>query len=450
METESPASSTPVQVKELHHAGRVAARLLSKFAPLTSAQRAWLSGFLEELLDLPGTTEAVAPANFLLANSSPGADIPHTRVFLTPEPTSAHVVTPNYSADNPFSARVAHVSPNNPHDPTLWRITLDVTGSGLVARPGATLGAIPTNDAEHVRDILTRFKGAGQQSVTTARGSGPAWRALLEECNLCRVTDSLLRLLAQNSHRNSEVAELRRLAASGEYSGSVLGVLRRFPGAKPTIGDFVAALAPLSPEVFPVASTSSKSLGQLEVIITRESDERRSIVERLMNGRLQIGEWLPIYLSQRPEANPPEDPSAPAILVAPGVTSAWAATFLAERAAARALGRNWIFTCPPPNDSEVLYADLLASWQSNRTLTRLDISTPEELIQKLTQQGEMIQAWLFDQSYLYLFGSPGECRQLVASMSAILAARLKTSPEEADARLSEMRSKGFLRVVSSE
>ncbi len=339
---------------------------------------------------------------------------------------------------------------NHEHAPSIWRITLDVTGSGIIARPGATLGAIPANDPDHVRDLLRRFKGAGQHSVNTSRGSGPAWRALLEECNLFRVTEALLRLLVASTQRNLEATELKRLVATGEYQGSVLALLRRFPGAKPSIADFIASLAPLTAQSFPLAATAAKPGTQLEAVIGKEPDDARSIVERLVHGKLRVGEWLPIFLSLRPDAHPPDDPSAPLIAIAPGLTAAWANTLLSERAAMRATGRNWVFTCPPPGDTSVLYADAFSTWQSNRTLTRLDISPAGELMKRIVENGDMIQAWLLDQSYLYLFGSAQECRQLVATMSNVLATRLKTSASDAELRLTEMRSRGLLRVVSSE
>lgn len=353
-----------------------------------------------------------------------------------------------YSADNPFAARIIQLSPSQPRNASVWRMVLDVEGSGLRCRPGDQLGVVPSNDPDLVRKLLRRLGAKGQENVTTARGTGPAWRALLEEFSISNVTNQMLTLLSGTTRNPHEAATLEAMASSPEPLEATLpALLRRFPGAKPSLDAFVNALSPLLPQYFPLATSRSRHADALEALVVRAAHEARGVVHQLGAEKLTVGDWLPIFVDCRIEGHPPSESAAPAILLAPGAGTASAFAFLAERAATRGSGRNWLFTSPVLGEPTVPYADQFAAWQTSRVLTRLDVAASEDLGRRFLEQAEMVQAWIVDGSYVYVYADRATCTKLQAALAQLLMVRARISEEEAYARLSAMRASGQLRVV---
>jgi hypothetical protein len=65
---------------------------------------------------------------------------------------------------------------------------------------------------------------------------------------------------------------------------------------------------------------------------------------------------------------------------------------------------------------------------------------------RLLEQAEMIQAWIVDGSYLYLYGTEDDCRLLERGLTHLLVNRARVTTEEAESRLQVMRQRGQLRI----
>lgn len=492
------------------NAGQLAAKQLSAEAPFTRSQLAWLNGFLAGLVERgpvvssdastatrqpavfggagpsalappngPGPLDP-SPANAPSANGDtkltdesplPTFAIPngveglgkltpvtplnetsestvHLRANMASarKSTSAEEPTQKYSSDNPFAARVQQISATPTRAPNAWRVTLDVEGSGLRCRPGDCLGVVPSNDPDLVRKVLRRLGAKGQETITTSRGTGPAWRALLEEFNIVSVTRELLWLLSNSTRNHHEAAQLESLAAGPTTELNLQAILRRFPGTKPALNDFVNQLSPLVPQYFPLASARSRHADALEFFAVKAPLESRSVVASLEQERLDQGDWLPVFVDARPEGHPPADVDAPVIIMAPGPGVASAFAFLAERAATRGSGRNWLFTSPIGNETSLTFYEHFSAWQTARVITRLDVAPPDKLSLRLLEQAEMIQAWIVDGSYLYLYGTEDDCKMLERGLVHLLVTRARIPQEEAEHRLSAMRQRGQLRI----
>lgn len=360
--------------------------------------------------------------------------------------TTTEEPSQKYTSDNPFAARVQQVSATPTRAPNAWRVTLDVEGSGLRCRPGDCLGVVPSNDPDLVRKVLRRLGAKGQETITTSRGTGPAWRALLEEFNIVSVTRELLWLLSNSTRNHHEAAQLESLAAGPTTELNLQAILRRFPGTKPSLNDFVNQLSPLVPQYFPLASARSRHADALEFFAVKAPSESRSVIASLEQERLDQGDWLPVFVDTRPEGHPPADVDAPVILMAPGAGVASAFAFLAERAATRGSGRNWLFTSPIGNETTLTFYEHFSAWQTARVITRLDVAPPDKLSLRLLEQAEMIQAWIVDGSYLYLYGTEDDCKMLEKGLVHLLVTRARIPQEEAEHRLQAMRQRGQLRI----
>lgn len=402
---------------------------------------------LPPLSDVPAPSAVTPHAATVVAPSERSESTVHLRATLAnSRKTSLEDLSAKYTSDNPFAARVQHVVPQPGRACAAWRVTIDVEGSGLRCRPGDCLGIVPSNDPDLVRKILRRLGAKGQETVTTARGTGPAWRALLEELNIVTVTRELLWLLANSTRNNHEATQLESLAAGPLTELNLQSVLRRFPGTRPSLNEFVNQLHPLVPQYFPLASARSRHADSLEFLAVKGASETRSVVTALDQERLDEGDWLPVFVDSRSAGHPPADVGAPVILMAPGAGVASAFAFLAERAATRGSGRNWLFTSPIGSEQYLTYQEHFSAWQTARVITRLDVAPPDKLGLRLLEQAEMLQAWIVDGSYLYVYASQEDCRLIERALIHLLVTRARITPEDAEVRLQALRQRGQLRV----
>lgn len=438
--------------RDAYARGAAAGLLARKDAPAFSdVQRAWLSGFLGSLFSSLGALEGRSP------EPVPEPPLPARQpVHPVPAEPDADAGMPpgagaKYSRTNPYAARILEITALGPDPaPNSWHFTLDIEGSGIHYAAGDMLGVFPANDPDLVRRILRLLNARGQELVTTGRGSGPAWRALLEELDLQTVTPELMWLLSSCARNHDEATRLESLAKEpGGLDTNVFSLLRRFPTARPGLEEFTSALAPLEPQTFPIATAGTRHPEVLEALVALDGVSSPGLVGDLRDGRVKQGDWLPIYVESQPVAHPPMESSMPVILVAHGRAAACARAFLAERSAARDRGRNWLFVAPDDGQSEVHYSRQFAAWQSARMLTRLDVAPRSELVLRFRGQFDMLQRWLIDRSYLYVFGTPSECYAFQTALADLLVERARISTEEAQSRLSLMESSGQLRFVSS-
>lgn len=438
--------------------GRQARLQFPAHLSFSEAQRQWLRGFLCGLLDAPeGTHEAAtrapAPANATATPADPPENpLPANR---TPDPlhlpqTRSTSSSAGFTPDNPGSARITSVEPVGSEPFRSWQLTFDVQGAGLTCRPGDMLGIYPSNDPDLVRRLLRLLRARGQESVTTLRGCGPAWRALLEELDIHTITPQFVHLMAQCARHADEAARLElytRSAAPRE--STVLSLLRRFPSARPQLNEFVRTLKPLAPQCFPLVHSCPEAADEFVALITEGTPEFETGWRKdLASGQLRAGDWLSIYLERKPEGYPPADPDIPVVLVAYGKGEACAHAFLEERARLRHRGRNWLFMTTAPDGTAGYYAEQFAAWQAARLITRIDVAGTGEMAHRIATQYEMLGRWLVDRSFVYVFGNESECAEVYHVLVHLLAERARCTPQEAATRLDALLTSGQLRFIA--
>jgi len=140
-----------------------------------------------------------------------------------------------------------------------------------------------------------------------------------------------------------------------------------------------------------------------------------------------------------------QDDLEPVIIVADGVSIAFARAFVAERLARRAKGRTWVIGAGLTSPT-FPYSSELSAWHKSGHLRRLDLSCGADqsgISMSLEQVEEMFWRWIVDHSRVFVVSTRPEFREtLDAWMLAVLARRQKLSFETAERRLSELKHQG--------
>lgn len=349
-------------------------------------------------------------------------------------------------------------------------LEVSLEGSGLHYEPGDALGVWPVNAPELVQEVLDTLGLDGAYTVTRADESLPLREWLGSRRELTRLSrpfvarhaagtgsDALERVLEPEN-----AADFTRLLAEHQ----VIDLLRLYPGAW-SGDDLVAALRPLAPRMYSIAS-SQKLVGN-EAHLTLDRVEY-SNAGRLRLGaasnflaRAAEGEKLPVFIEPNERFRLPQDGSRDIVMIGPGTGVAPFRGFVQDRVATGATGRNWLLFGNPHRRSDFLYQ---VEWQQalqRGELHRLDLAFSRDQVRsvrssdegvepsqrkiyvqhRLREQGAQLFAWLQDGAHLYVCGDATRmARDVHATLLEIISLHGNTSDEEAGEYLNELARQG--------
>lgn len=337
-------------------------------------------------------------------------------------PTNRHVVTNGhafkgtivgYSRANPFTASLkACRNLNGPGSSKhTSHVVIDLAGSGLRYRVGDALGVYPTNCPELVEQILDRL------DITQGNGAAGSLRtALLEERDLNDVTDEVAELLLTNVSNSKKKTTLQKLVEEDALDGlDLLDALQLVPSAKVDGPQLVAALSPLNPRLYSIASSQRVHPEEVHLTVAKVNHERdgrlrKGVASTMFADRLRPGDPVRVYAHAASDFTVPADPDAPIIMVGPGTGVAPFRAFLEERAATGATGRNWLFFGDQHAATDFLYEDEFEDLIQRGVLTRLDTAFSRDQGEKVYVQHRMLEngaelfEWLEAGAYFFVCG----------------------------------------------
>jgi sulfite reductase (NADPH) flavoprotein alpha-component len=295
-------------------------------------------------------------------------------------------------------------------------IELSLRDSGLSYEPGDSLGVWPSNPPELVAEVLRVLNLNGDRPVDHAGEIRPLFEWLLVRCELTRLS----RPFAVAHAGRARIDDLDAIIASPLALPSLLAdyqiidLLCGFPGAW-TAQEFVAALRPLAPRLYSIASSLKAVEDEAHLTVARIAyrafgrDHVGAASHFLAQSPVESG--LPIFIETNERFRLPADASRDVIMIGPGTGVAPFRAFVQERSAVAAAGRNWLFFGNPHFRSDFLYQ---TEWQQalkRGELHRLDLAFSRDqahriyVQQRIRQSGRELYAWLENGAHLYVCGN---------------------------------------------
>lgn len=343
-------------------------------------------------------------------------------------------------------------------------VVLDLAGTGLDYEVGDTLGVQPENCPDTVASIIECLDGDPFEEVSCPDGTRRSLRdALCQACDIGRVSDEAMEVLAT---RAPEADESQRLQALAEgYPGAepadadLLELLLTFPSARPPVQELISALSPLQPRLYSIAS-SAKAVGtkaHLTVATVRydlRGRPRKGVASSYLAERVALGSPVSVFVRKAQDFRPPRDDTAPMVMIGPGTGIAPFRAFLQERRERGARGRNWLFFGDQRHDYDFLYGDELARMRRDGVLRELDLAFSRDQPQKVYVQHRMrerareLWAWLEGGAHVFVCGAVSMARDVEAALVAIIARQGGMGPGAAKAYLAKLaREKRYLKDV---
>lgn len=373
-----------------------------------------------------------------------------------------------YDKTNPFPAKLKVRRRANAAESQKETVHLeiDLTGSGLVYKSGDSLGVYPRQTPQLVDSVLKAYKFSGDETITLPKSDKTMTLrdALTTEFSLGAITKKFVQFVHDNAACDCDRAKLAEVLGNADPVAQkawidarrVLDLGEEFPSVKCDAQAFAEQLRKLMPRLYSISSSPNfvgKDSVHLTVAVVRyetNGRKRDGVCSTFLGEYATIGETpLPVFVSNS-HFGPPEDLNAPMIMVGPGTGIAPFRSFVQDRAAKGAKGKNWLFFGDQRVKTDFLYQEEWEKALADGLLTRLDCAWSRDqdykiyVQDKIREAGAEVWKWLNDEgAYFFICG---DAKRMAKDVETALLDIFKThgglDDAGAAAKLKELKAAG--------
>ena len=341
-------------------------------------------------------------------------------------------------------------------------VELSLAGSGLRYEPGDSLGVVAENPEETVAAVLAAARLDGSESVERDGRTRQLAEWLARGLEITLVTRPLVAKIAERGRHAALESLLRpgqEAALRAFLTRNQLADLLEDHPADWDAGALVAALRPLAPRLYSIASSAREAGDEVHITAARIDtgggvSKRPGAATHFLATRAE-GAAVPVYVEPNPRFRLPADDARDVIMIGAGTGIAPYRAFLQERVATGARGRNWLIFGARHLARDFLYQ---LEWQralKQGTLARIDLAFSRDagrqtyVQQRIAEAGATLFDWLENGATLYVCGDATRMAPDVhAALAGAIAKHGGLSSEAAGERLDRLGADGrYLRDV---
>jgi sulfite reductase (NADPH) flavoprotein alpha-component len=196
---------------------------------------------------------------------------------------------------------------------------------------------------------------------------------------------------------------------------SLLDLLKIYPVSNATqFEEVLGILEPITPRLYSISSSPQAHSGEVHVTVARDNFKMNGEVKQGLCSNflaeLPVDGSLEFYVHKNNQFRLPA-PEKDVIMIGPGTGIAPFRSFVAERDAAGATGRNWLFFGDQHFVTDFLYQTELQNWMQTGVLTKMNVAFSRDQATKIYVQHKMLQhskelyEWLQNGAYVYICGA---------------------------------------------
>ena len=291
-------------------------------------------------------------------------------------------------------------------------------GSGYSYESGDAAATFPLNVPELVDEILEALSFDTDDLVGMKGGEKARLRdVLMEHFDICTINKNTIKKWSVFcDHRDIHDAledeeKMKELLKDRQ----IIDLIYDFPATFKTPECFTGLLRKLQPRLYSIASSPLAHGDILHLTVAKVEYEtrgrkRKGVCSTFLCDRLQVNETVKLFLMPAKSFKLPEDKTTDIIMVGPGTGIAPFRSFLYERKAGGATGRNWLFFGNPHEATDYFYQEEFEAMQEEGLLTRLDLAWSRDQDYKIYVQDKMNEAseelwkWIDSGAHLYVCG----------------------------------------------
>jgi len=270
--------------------------------------------------------------------------------------------------------------------------------------PGDSLGIIPENPLHVVEPILNLLGVKKTETFSFRNEQVTAFDLLKTRLNVFYLPERVV----------SKYAALVEQEIPATKIG-LLDLLRIYPLKNSSqFEDLIGILEQISPRLYSISSSPEAHGGEVHITVARDkfhvNDEWKCGLCSDFLSQLSLESNVEFYIHKNNQFRLPGD-DRDIIMIGPGTGIAPFRSFLAQRDATGASGRNWLFFGDQHFVTDFLYQTELQNWLETGVLSRLNVAFSRDTSEKVYVQHKMIKHgrelydWLQNGASLYVCGA---------------------------------------------
>ncbi|HEY5462072.1 MAG TPA: flavodoxin domain-containing protein [Hanamia sp.] len=281
---------------------------------------------------------------------------------------------------------------------------IEIEAEDVVYQPGDSIGIIPENKKEIVDPIISLVGIDPAKNIDYKDELISVYDLLQKKLNIVHLPERVVRKYA--SVLQQDIPETKI---------DLLDLLRIYPvkDEKEFTG-ILKILEPTAPRLYSISSSPEAHPGEVHITVAKNcfdvNGESKYGLGSEFLSLLNEDNELSFYISPNNQFRLPEEDKN-IIMIGPGTGIAPFRSFIAERDATGASGKNWLFFGEQHFLTDFLYQTELQSWVETEALTKIDIAFSRDQKEKIYVQhkmmnkGDEIFQWLHAGSYVYVCGA---------------------------------------------
>ena len=378
-------------------------------------------------------------------------------VAAAPATISADLVSANkYDKQNPFSASllVSQKITGKRSAKDVRHVEIDLADSDLHYTAGDALGVWFKNNPELVAQLIAKLGLNGEEQVQINDKTTTLTQALIEDFELTGTHPGFVEGYAKLTNNSVllSLAEDKNALRDFANNHQVIDVVSTQGNEAISAENFIALLRQISPRLYSIASSQSEVEEEVHLTVgsvtftNDQGETRHGGASGFLAYGLQEGEEVKVFIEDNHNFRLPANSETPIIMVGPGTGIAPFRSFIQERDAQDAKGKNWLLFGDQTFNEDFLYQ---AEWQTHLKsglLTKLDLAFSRDQTEKIYVQDRLkenakeVYQWLEDGAHFYVCGDANRmAKDVQQALIEIISEQGNKSLEEAEQYLTELR-----------
>ena len=281
---------------------------------------------------------------------------------------------------------------------------IEITADDIAYQPGDSIGIVPENDKAIVEKIISLTGIDESTNIDHKDELISIYDLLHKKLNIIYLPERVVKHYASFVQQN--IPETRI---------DLLDLLKIYP-VKDEVQflEVIRILEPTTPRLYSIASSPEAHSGEVHITVVKNSfkvnDEIKYGLASDFLSHLNQDNELKFYVHPNNQFRlPGEDKNI--IMIGPGTGIAPFRSFIAERDATGASGKNWLFFGEQHFASDFLYQTEIQNWFETGVLTKVNTAFSRDQQEKIYVQHKMLQhgaeffEWLQAESYVFVCGT---------------------------------------------
>ncbi|MGL6269259.1 MAG: diflavin oxidoreductase [Chitinophagaceae bacterium] len=316
------------------------------------------------------------------------------------------------------------------------------TDETIAYEPGDAIAIIPENGHEIV-DKIIQFAGIDPNLIIeTSKAKDSVRNMLRHNLNICYLLSNVIKKYALLT--GQEIPDTRMDLAD---------LIRIYPPANPDqFKEFLSMLPSIAPRLYSVSSSPRVRENEVHLTVSKhrflaQGDQRFGLCSTFL-GDLPIGTVINFYVHRNRAFKLPE-PGKDIIMIGPGTGVAPFRSFLADRDASGANGKNWFFFGEQHFKTDFLYQTEMQQYLLTGVLHKISLAFSRDQEAKIYVQDKMLEQaadfynWLSSGASVYISGTKDPMsRDVEKTILQIIETQGNKSVEEANHYLDKLKKEG--------